>query len=86
MDMKVSGDLNRDEHFVWGLNTANDFRAVLRFPRVAREPPRRMRSCGVSHWPLLPQESSSCTPINRWNKLNHITSYPKLKPELICLL
>jgi hypothetical protein len=32
--------------------TAIDFRARLRFPRVAREPPRRVRSCGVSHGQL----------------------------------
>ncbi|MEH7138456.1 hypothetical protein, partial [Priestia megaterium] len=28
------------------------------------EPPRRMRSCGVSPVPLFPQESSLCPPIN----------------------
>jgi hypothetical protein len=31
------------------LDTAFDFRGRLRFPRVTREPPRRWRSCGVSH-------------------------------------
>ncbi|UYP07024.1 hypothetical protein [Priestia megaterium] len=44
--------------------TAVDFRARLRFPRAADEPPRRLRSCGVSSVPLFPQESSSCPPIN----------------------
>ncbi|WP_218970426.1 hypothetical protein, partial [Cytobacillus gottheilii] len=28
-----------------------------RFPRVGAEPPRHLRSCGVSPIPLLPQES-----------------------------
>ena len=28
-------------------DTAVDFRAKLRFPRAAAEPPRRLRSCGV---------------------------------------
>jgi hypothetical protein len=27
-------------------------------------------ACGVSPNTLFPQESSSCTPINRWNKLD----------------
>jgi hypothetical protein len=49
-----------DEQSVWLLYTAHDFRARLRFPRVAREPPRQ--ACGE---PLFPLESSSCTPINR---------------------
>jgi hypothetical protein len=48
------------------LNTAHDLRARLRFPRVAREPPRH--ACGVSHQLLFPLESSSCTPINRWKR------------------
>ncbi|WP_153254547.1 hypothetical protein [Priestia megaterium] len=39
--------------------TAVDFRARLRFPRAADEPPRRLRSCGVSPVPLFPQESSN---------------------------
>jgi hypothetical protein len=52
-------------------NTAFDFRARLRFPRVTRMPPRQ--ACGVSHWPLLPQESSSCTPIKSWNRLLSIS-------------
>ncbi|MCQ9283475.1 hypothetical protein NQ129_16915 [Priestia aryabhattai] len=45
-------------------DTAVDFRARLRFPRAAAEPPRRLRSCGVSPAPLFPQESSPCPPIN----------------------
>ncbi|WP_426629817.1 hypothetical protein [Priestia megaterium] len=45
--------------------TAVDFRARLRFPRAAVEPPHRLCSCGVSPVPLFPQESSSCLPINR---------------------
>ncbi|MGG0486392.1 hypothetical protein ABEY65_23620 [Priestia aryabhattai] len=44
--------------------TADDFRAGLRFPRAAGEPPRRLCSCGVSPVPLFPQESSSCSPIS----------------------
>ncbi|NGY90928.1 hypothetical protein F3K44_11520 [Bacillus megaterium] len=43
-------------------DTAIDFRARLRFPRAAAEPPRRFRSCGVSPVPLFPQESSPCPP------------------------
>ncbi|MGG1072227.1 hypothetical protein ABE178_20630 [Priestia megaterium] len=42
--------------------TAVDFRTSLRFPRVADEPPRRLRSCGVSSVPLFPQEFSPCSP------------------------
>nr|WP_183128436.1 hypothetical protein [Priestia megaterium] len=45
-------------------DTAIDFRARLRFPRAAAEPPRRFRSYGVSPVPLFPQESSPCPPIN----------------------
>jgi len=45
-------------------DTVVDFRARLRFPRAAAEPPRRLRSCGVSSVPLFPQESSSRPPIN----------------------
>ncbi|MCM3792295.1 MULTISPECIES: hypothetical protein [Priestia] len=45
-------------------DTAIDFRARLRFPRAAAEPPRRLRSCGVSPVPLFPQEPSPCPPIN----------------------
>ncbi|MEH7590662.1 hypothetical protein V7247_28395 [Priestia megaterium] len=45
--------------------TAVNFRARLRFPRVVDEPPRRLRSCGVSPVSLFPQESSPCPPINR---------------------
>jgi len=45
-------------------DTAVDFRARLRFPRADAEPPRRIRSCGVSPIPLFPQESSACPPIN----------------------
>jgi len=41
---------------------AVDFRARLRFPRAAGEPPRRLRSCGLSPIPLFPQESSPCPP------------------------
>ncbi|MCM3192254.1 hypothetical protein ABIC37_003008 [Priestia megaterium] len=44
--------------------TAVNFRARLRFPRADDEPPRRLRSCGVSSVPLFPQESSPCPPIN----------------------
>ncbi|MBX9993255.1 MULTISPECIES: hypothetical protein [Priestia] len=44
--------------------TAVDFRARLRFPRAAVDPPRRLRSCGVSPIPLSPQESSPCLPIS----------------------
>ncbi|MBY0003743.1 MULTISPECIES: hypothetical protein [Priestia] len=44
--------------------TAVDFRAWLRFPRAAGEPPRRLRFYGVSPVPLFPQESSPCPPIN----------------------
>ncbi|WP_277448125.1 hypothetical protein [Priestia sp. P5] len=44
--------------------TAVDFRARLRFPRAAAEPPHRLRSFGVSPVPLFPQESSPCPPIN----------------------
>ncbi|MED3820843.1 hypothetical protein ABEY63_03350 [Priestia aryabhattai] len=32
--------------------------------RAAAEPPRRLRSCGISSVPLFPQESSPCPPIN----------------------
>jgi hypothetical protein len=32
---------------IWSVNTAVAFRARLRFPRVTREPPRRIRSCGI---------------------------------------
>ncbi|NLR43368.1 hypothetical protein [Priestia megaterium] len=50
---------------VWGTcYTAADFRARRRFPRAAAEPPRHLRSCGVSPVPLLPQESLPCPPIN----------------------
>jgi len=45
-------------------DSAVDFRARLRFPRAAAEPPRRLHSCGVSSVPLFPQESSPCPPIN----------------------
>ena len=44
--------------------TAVDFRARLRFPREAGEPPRCLRSCGVSPVPLFPHESLPCPPIN----------------------
>ncbi|MED3918279.1 hypothetical protein P4605_06840 [Priestia aryabhattai] len=37
---------------------AVEFRARLRFPRGAGEPPRHVRYCGVSPIPLFPQESS----------------------------
>ncbi|MEF9464408.1 hypothetical protein [Priestia megaterium] len=43
---------------------AVDFRTRLRFPRASGEPPRRLRSCGVSPVPLFPQESASFPPIN----------------------
>ncbi len=59
-----------------------DFRARLRFPRIAREPPRN--ACGVSHQLLFPLESSSCTPINRWK--NDIKMLINKKPELSCLI
>ncbi|WP_208756433.1 hypothetical protein [Priestia megaterium] len=45
-----------------------NFRARLGFPRAADEPPRRLRTCGVLSIPLLPQESSSCPPINCWKQ------------------
>jgi hypothetical protein len=45
-------------------DTAVGFRARLRFPRAAGEPPRRIRSGGVSPIPLFPQESPSCPPTN----------------------
>jgi len=44
--------------------TAVDFRAKLRFPRAVAEPPRCLRSWGVSSVPLFPQDSSPCPPIN----------------------
>ncbi|MED4209274.1 hypothetical protein [Priestia megaterium] len=47
---------------------AVNFRARLRFPRPADEPPRRLRACGVSSVPLFPQESSPCPPINYWKQ------------------
>ncbi|MED4008377.1 hypothetical protein P4629_23610 [Priestia aryabhattai] len=55
-------------------DTAIDFRARLRFPRAAAEPPRRFRSCGVSPVPLFPQESSPCPP----NQLLEATKQIKL--------
>ncbi|WP_328147831.1 hypothetical protein [Priestia megaterium] len=45
-------------------NTAADFRARLRFPRAAGEPPRRLCSRGVLPVLLFPQESSPYLPIN----------------------
>jgi len=45
-------------------DTAVDFRARLRFPRAPAEPPRRLRSCGVSPVALFPQESSPCSTTN----------------------
>ena len=42
------------------LNTAVDFRTSLRFPRAGREPPRRIRVCGVSRFPLFPQDKEGC--------------------------
>ncbi|MEH7360666.1 MULTISPECIES: hypothetical protein [Priestia] len=40
---------------------AGEFRARLRFPREAGEPPRRVRYCGVSPIPLFPHESLQST-------------------------
>jgi hypothetical protein len=59
---------------VWALITAIDFRARLRFPQAVGEPNT-----------LFPQESSFCTPINRWNKLKNKGALEKSikKPELI---
>ncbi|MBX9967670.1 hypothetical protein H7K06_09045 [Priestia aryabhattai] len=54
----------RDKGAGTACDTAINFRAGLRFPRAAAEPPRRLCSCGVSPFPLFPQESSSCPPIN----------------------
>ncbi|WP_459993718.1 hypothetical protein [Priestia megaterium] len=51
-----------------GCYIAVNFRARLRFPRPADEPPRRLRACGVSSVPLFPQESSPYPPINYWKQ------------------
>jgi hypothetical protein len=44
--------LTKRRNFSVGFFTAIDFRARLRFPRVARESPRHLRSCGVPHGQL----------------------------------
>jgi hypothetical protein len=67
------------------LNTAFDFRVRLRFPRVAREPPRQ--ACGVSHKLLFPQESSSYTPIKSWiAHLQRHFMHAKKSSRIICFI
>jgi hypothetical protein len=51
------------------INTANDFRARLRFPRAAGKPPRRFAPVGSYLSRFSRRSLLSCTPINRWNKL-----------------
>jgi len=65
--LETTGEINlfnKEQESVSAWYTAADFRARLRFPRTADEPPRRLGSCGVSSLPLFPKKSSPCPPIN----------------------